>query len=145
MKKIFLVIPVIILILVIFAASSQPNQSDKKNEPVFHVTLADPKQYKNGIYSSTLVLEKGEYSFRFVPNGDSPQDLTISIEGDSFEFSENFKLKGTVHETEISEYYTWDYEGEKLIHIPNQKEISIQIDPNGNVKGSVSVDIIKNS
>jgi len=27
----------------------------------------------------------------------------------------------------------------------NKKETSIQIDPNGNVKGSVSVDIIKNS
>jgi hypothetical protein len=145
MKKIFLVIPVIILIIMIFAASSQPNQSDKKNDPFFHVTLADPKQYENGIYSSIFILEKGDYSFRFVPNGDSPQDLTISIEGDSFEFSENFKLKGTIHETEISEYYTWDYEGEKLIHIPNQKEISIQIDPNGNVRGSVSVDIIKNS
>ncbi len=145
MKKIFLVIPIIIVIIVIFAASSQPDQSDKKNEPFFHITLADPKQYENGIYSSTFVLEKGEYIFRFVPNGDSPQNLSISIKGDSFEFSENFKLNGTIHETGISEYYTWNYEGEKSIHIPNQNEMSIQIDPNGNVKGSVSVDIIKNS
>ena len=80
-----------------------------------------------------------------MPNGDSPQNLSISIKGDSFEFSENFKLNGTIHETGISEYYTWDYEGEKSIQIPNQNKMSIQIDPNGNVKGSVSVDIIKNS
>jgi len=145
MNKIFLIIPVIIVIIAIFATSSQTNQSDKKNEAFFHITLADPKQYENGVYSSTFVLEKGEYSFRFVPNGDSPQNLTISLEGESFEFSENFKLNGTLHETGISEYYTWDYEGEKSIHIPNQKEISIQIDPNGNVKGSVSVDITGNS
>jgi len=145
MNKIFLIIPVIIVIIAIFATSSQTNQSDKKNEPFFHITLADPKQYENGVYSSTFVLEKGEYSFRFVPNGDSPQNLTISLEGESFEFSENFKLNGTLHETGISEYYTWDYEGEKSIHISNQKEISIQIDPNGNVKGSVSVDITGNS
>ncbi|MCH7756941.1 MAG: hypothetical protein IIA19_00445 [Thaumarchaeota archaeon] len=145
MNKIFLIIPAIIVIIAIFATSSQLNQSDKKNEPIFHITLADPRQYENGVYSSTFVLEKGEYSFRFVPNGDSPQNLTISIEGDSFEFSENFKLNGTIHETGISKYYTWDYEGEKSIHIPNQKEIFIQIDPNGNVKGSVSVDIIRNS
>ena len=145
MNKIFLIIPVIIIIIVIFATSSQPNQSDKKNELFFHITLADPKQYENGVYSSTFVLEKGKYIFRFVPNGDSPQNLTISLEGDSFGFSENFKLNGTIHETGISEYYTWDYEGEKSIHMPNKKEISIQIDPNGNVKGSVSVDIIRNS
>ena len=144
MKKIFLVIPVIILIIMIFAASSQPDQSDKKNEPFFHITLADPKQYENGIYSSTFVLEKGDYSFRFVPNGDSPQTLTISLEGESFDFSENFKLNGTLHETGISEYYTWDYDGEKSIVFLSQKEISIQINPNGNVKGSVSVDIIRN-
>ncbi len=145
MNKIFLIIPVIILIIAILAMSSQPDQLDKNNKSFFHITLADPKQYVNGVYSSTFVLEKGEYIFRFVPNGDSPQNLSISIKGDSFEFSENFKLNGTIHETGISEYYTWDYEGEKSIHIPNQNEMSIQIDPNGNVKGSVSVDIIKNS
>ena len=133
-----------IIIIAIIAIGSQSNQSDKKNEPFFHITLANPKQYDNGVYSSTFVIEKGEYNFRFVPNGDSPQNLTISLEGDDFEFSENFKLNGTLHKTEISEYYTWDYDGEKSIVFPSQKEISIQISPNGNVKGSVSVDIIRN-
>ncbi|MDH3610743.1 MAG: hypothetical protein OEM79_03160 [Nitrosopumilus sp.] len=143
MKKIVLIIPVIIIIILVMTIGSQSDEPNTKNEPNFHVTLASPEIYENGVYSSTFVLEKGEYFFRFVPNGDSPQILTISLEGDNFGFSENFKLNGTLHETGISEYYTWDYDGEKEILIPSQKEISLQISPNGNLKGSVSVDIIR--
>jgi hypothetical protein len=143
MKKIFLIIPVVIIIILGIVIGSQSDEPNTKNEPNFHVTLASPEIYENGVYSSTFVLEKGEYFFRFVPNGDSPQTLTISLEGDDFGFSENFKLNGTLHKTGISEYYTWDYDGEKGILIPSQKEISLQINPNGNLKGSVSVDIIR--
>ena len=143
MKKIFLIIPISIIIGVI-VLGSQSDQPNTNNEPVFHVTLASPELYKNGVYSSTFDLENGEYYFRFVPNGDSPQNLTISLNGDDFAFSEDFKLNGTLHDTGISEYYTWDYDGQKSILIPTQKEIFIQINPNGNVKGSVSVDIIRN-
>jgi len=142
MKKIFLIIPIVITIGVI-ALGSQSDQPNTNNEPVFHVTLASPELYENGVYSSTFVLENGEYYFRFVPNGDSPKILTISLEGNDFEFSENFNLNGTLHETGISEYYTWDYDGEKSIILSTQKEVFLQINPNGNVLGSVSVDIIR--
>ncbi len=142
MKKIFLIIPIVITIGVI-VLGSQSDQPNTNNEPVFHVTLASPELYENGVYSSTFVLENGEYYFRFVPNGDSPKTLTISLEGNDFEFSENFNLNGTLHETGISEYYTWDYDGEKSIILPTQKEVFLQINPNGNVLGSVSVDIIR--
>jgi hypothetical protein len=144
MQKKFLIIPIIITIIIVVVIGSQSSQPDKKNDSFFHITLADPRQYDNEIYSDTFVIEKGQYKFRFVPNGDSPKYLTISLKGDNFEFSENFKLNGTLHKTEISEYYTWDYDGGKSILIPTQKEISIQINPNGNVRGSVSVDIIRN-
>jgi len=144
MKKIFLIIPIVILIIGVIVLGSQSDQSNTNNEPVFHVTLADPKLYDNGLYSSTFVIEKGEYNFRFVPNGDSPQNLTVSLKGNNFEFYEDFKLNGTLHETGISEYYTWDYDGGKSIRIPTQEEIFIQINPNGNENGSVSVDIIRN-
>ncbi len=143
MKKIFLIIPISIIIGVI-VLGSQSDQPNTNNEPVFHVTLASPELYKNGVYSSTFDLENGEYYFRFVPNGDSPRNLTISLKGDDFAFSEDFTLNGTLHDTGISEYYTWDYDGQKSILIPTQKEIFIQINPNGNLKGSVSVDIIGN-
>ncbi|MDH3276762.1 MAG: hypothetical protein OEL77_02585 [Nitrosopumilus sp.] len=143
MNKKFLIPPIIILIIVIIGLGSQSNPSDKKNV-VFHITLASPELYDKGVYSSTFIVEKGEYKFRFVPNGDSPQNLSISLKGDDFEFSENFVLNGTLHETGISEYYTWDYDGQKVILIPTQKELSIKINPNENLKGSVSVDIIRN-
>ena len=143
MNKKFLIIPVFIIIITIFALS-QGNDSDSKDQTVFHVTLALPDQYNEGMYSDKFELDVGDYSFRFVPNGDSPQILSISLQGEEFEFVEDFKLKGTLHETGISEYYTWDYDGEKSINVSSSQDILIQINPNGNVMGSVSVDIIKN-
>lgn len=143
MNKKFLILPIIVIIIIIFVTTLQPNQSDKKNEPNFHVTLATPNQYENGVYTNTFLIEEGEYFFRFVPNGDSPQNLSITLQGDDYHFSETFLLKGQLHETGISEYYTWDYDGEKSIIIPSQKNITIVINPNGNVKGSVSVSILE--
>ena len=102
MKKKFLIIPVVIIIITIFVIS-QPGSSEHKNQIFFHVTLANPDQYNEGIYSSKFVLDKGEYSFRFVPNGDSPQILSIELEGKEFQFKEDFRLNGTIHETGISE------------------------------------------
>ncbi|MGD8707961.1 MAG: hypothetical protein PVI88_04680 [Nitrosopumilaceae archaeon] len=143
MKKKFLIIPVLIIIITIFVIS-QPDSSEDKNQILFHVTLADPAQYNEGVYSSKFELDKGDYSFKFVPNGDSPQVLSIELEGEEFQFREDFKLNGTLHETGISEYYTWDYDGKKIINVPSPQEIFIQINPNGNIMGSVSVDIIEN-
>ena len=143
MNKKFLIIPIAIIIISIFALS-QGGNSDAKDPTVFHVTLAMPEQYIEGVYSDKFELEAGDYSFRFVPNGDSPQILSIALQGENFEFAENFKLNGTLHETGISEYYTWDYDGEKFINVSSSQKISIQINPNGNEMGSVSVDIIKN-
>ena len=68
MNKKFLILPIIILFLVIIAIGSQSNLPDKKNGIVFHVTLASPELYQNGVYSSTFLIEKGDYKFRFVPN-----------------------------------------------------------------------------
>lgn len=143
MNKKFLIIPIVIVIISIFALS-QGNELDKKDQTVFHVTLAMPEQYIEGVYSDKFELDAGDYSFRFVPNGDSPQVLSIVLQGEEFEFEENFKLNGTLHKTGISEYYTWDYDGENSINVSSFQEISIQINPNGNEMGSVSVDIIKN-
>jgi hypothetical protein len=144
MQKKIIIVPIITIIIVMVAFGFQPDQTGKKNESIFHVTLAEPRLYENGVYSNIFVIEKGEYNFRFVPNGDSPQNLTILLKGNNFEFSENFKLNGTLHESGFSEYYTWDYDGQKSFLISAQQEIFIQINPNGNVKGSVSVDIVGN-
>jgi len=145
LNKKFVIISVIIIILAIFALGFQSINQDKQNTPPpFHVTLAEPNQYENGVYVSIFFLEKGEYSFKFVPNGDSPQKLEIKLSGKTLEFSENFKLNGELHETGISEYYTWDYDGVKSFHVDSPQEVSIQINPYENVMGSVSVYIIRN-
>ena len=119
------------------------NGENKDKNSIFHVTLANPENYKDGIFTDSFELEEGTYAYRFVPNGDSPQILTISLNGESIRYLENFILKGTPHKTGFSTYYTWEYSGNFGIKIPQRQEVKITIDPNGNLLGPVSVDIIK--
>lgn len=119
------------------------NNNVQNSSKAFHVTLASPKMYQDGKYEKIIDLDEGTYRFHFVPSGDSPKILSIIIDGDEFHFSEDFKLIGTPHEAGIAEYYTWDYNGEKKIIISNKTELKITINPNGDILGPVSVDIIK--
>ena len=119
------------------------DQDEKINEDIFHITLADPELYANGVYTDKFLIEPGTYFFRFVPNGSSPEILSIKLIGQNYTFEENFELVGIPHESETAKYFTWKYDGNEKIIIDSSQEISISIDPNGNVKGSVSVDLIK--
>ncbi len=130
-----------LVVLAIFVAID--TTPSKTNNPAFHITLATPTLYKNGIYSEKIVLNEGGHTFNFVPNGDSPKTLGITLQGKTFDFSEDFMLVGTPHQTGISEYYTWDYSGQKTITVPDRQQALIEIDPNGNVMGPVSVYILK--
>jgi len=141
-KKIVLITIVVIITIFVVISSFEP--SEKNDNVVFHVTLADPDLYSNGIYINEFSINEGEYSFRFVPNGSSPEILSITLNGENFDFSEDFKLESTSHQTGTSEYFTWKYEGQKIIWISEIQKISIIINPNGNVIGSVSVDILEN-
>ena len=143
MNKKIIIIPIIIIV-VILVTNFSLESPDKESNVIFHVTLADPDLYNNGVYSDTFSIDKGEYSFRFVPNGSSPEILSITLNGKNFDFSENFILQSTSHQTGISEYFTWEYDGVKNVVISEMQEISIIINPNGNVMGSVSVDILEN-
>jgi hypothetical protein len=133
----------IILIVIILGVSISMNSEEKDDNVVFHITLADPELYTNGIYTSDFTIESGTYFFRFVPNGSSPEILSIKLSGQNYNFLENFNLKGIPHESETSKYFTWKYEGVKNITIDSMEEITIVINPNDNVMGSVSIDIIK--
>ena len=133
----------IILGVVILGASLSMNSEEKEDNVVFHITLADPELYTNGIYTNNFTIESGTYYFRFVPNGSSPEILSIKLSGQNYSFIENFNLKGIPHESETSKYFTWEYQGEKNVTIDSMQEITIVINSNGNVMGSVSVDIIK--
>jgi hypothetical protein len=143
LNKKIIIIPIAIFLTIILVSFASDEKSDEKKN-LFHVTLADPELYVSEVYSENFILEKGEYFFRFVPNGSSPEILSIQLIGDTFDFSEDFKLIGTPHQTGISEYFTWDYVGERNILVSETQEISIIIDPNGNTLGSVSVDILEN-
>jgi len=140
-KKI-IIIPIVIVIGIFVINFS--SDSEEKTDDVFHVTLASPELYINGKFTETFEINKGEYSFRFVPNGSSPKILSINLNGDDFQFSQDFKLEGTPHQTGISEYFTWNYLGEKNFVISEKQNLTISINPNGNVMGSVSVDILEN-
>ena len=133
----------IILIVTILGVSISMNSEEKNDNVVFHITLADPELYTNGVYTDKFSIDPGTYFFRFVPNGSSPEILSIKLSGQNYSFIENFNLKGIPHESETSKYFTWVYEGNGEIMINSSQNISISINPNGNVMGSVSVDLIK--
>jgi len=139
MKKIIYIAAMVVVAIAI-GLSLEPNS--KKNV-IYHVTLADPKIYINEIFSDTFTIQKGMYQFSFVPNGDSPEILSISLKGTTFSFTENFQLNGTLHDTGISTYYTWEYFGKKEIQVIEDQPLKIEINPHGNLLGSVSVDLIK--
>jgi len=130
--------------MIIFIVIFSLNPSEKNDNVVFHATLADPDLYTNGVFTDVFTIDEGEYSFRFVPNGSSPKILSITLNGENFNFSGDFKLESISHQTGISEYFMWEYEGQKIIWITEMQEVSITINPNGNIMGSVSVDILEN-
>ena len=143
-KKIVIMVIIPILGFVAFDwITGFSDQNEKINEDIFHITLADPELYANGVYTDKFLIEPGTYFFRFVPNGSSPEILSIKLIGQNYAFEENFELVGIPHESETAKYFTWKYDGNEKIIIDSSQEISISINPNGNVKGSVSVDLIK--
>ncbi len=138
-----MIIPTVVIIT-IFVVIFSLNPSEKNDNVVFHATLADPDLYTNGVFTDVFTINEGEYSFRFIPNGSSPKILSITLNGENFNFSEDFKLESISHQTGISKYFTWEYEGQKIIWITEMQEVSITINPNENIMGSVSVDILEN-
>ena len=143
-KKIVIMVIIPILGFVAFDwITGLSDEGEKISDDVFHITLADPELYTNGVYTDKFLIEPGTYFFRFVPNGSSPEILSIKLIGQNYTFEENFELVGIPHESQTAKYFTWKYVGNEKIIIDSSQEISISIDPNGNVKGSVSVDLIK--
>ena len=126
-----------IVIIAVIVSISLISSEKKENTKIFHIRLADPKLYHDGIFSNTFDIKNGTYKFRFVSSGDSPKVLTVSLKGDSFSFSEDFKLNGTIQEP--GTYYTWKYLGQDKIQIPDEQNMQIIINPHGNIMGPVSV------
>ena len=143
MKKKIIGILLISIVMILSISFSMTLEEKNHTNVVFHITLANPELYSNGSYTDKFSIDSGTYFFRFVPNGSSPEVLSIKLTGQNYEFIENFNLVGIPHESETAKYFTWKYEGKRNITINSLQEISISINPNGNVMGSVSVDLIK--
>ena len=143
-KKISIVLVIVIVGFVAFDwITGFSDGKEKTNNVVFHITLANPELYSNGVYTEKFSIDPGTYFFRFVPNGSSPEILSIKLTSQNYEFRGNFNLIGIPHESETAKYFTWMYDGNKIITIDSFQEISISVNPNGNLMGSVSVDLIK--
>ncbi len=140
-----------VIIGVVFAgAQINPDNLENEKSPnseVWGTRIAGPAfdNTWNHIYSSITLEGKVPYKFDFVPMGDSPERLKISVGN---VFSEMFILEGTLVDTGISEYYTWDYTGNKNFEIsyeqcPNQKTCNydIIVERYGNLKGSVTISL----
>ena len=136
MRKAVYILGLVIIAILIAISLQFKNQTNT----TYNITLADPKLYNNGTFTDNFKIQKGTYQFSFVPNGDSPQNLSITLKG-NFSYNKDFSLQGTLHNTGISSYYTWDYLGNKVIQVLQDQQVQIVINPHGNILGSISVDL----
>ena len=150
------------------------SQKPIKNTTVFHVTLADPALYDCDMrlplfpsdckYTETVFLEEGMYEFRFVPNGDSPQKLSVELKSHLLPWDDyyheyvslHYVLVGNLVEEGMSSWYTWKYQivpcalcanlgdGETgFISIDEPQQVEISIDPRGYLNGPVSIELVQ--
>ena len=140
-----IILAVIIGVVFVGAEINPDNPENIKDSEVFHIRLADSSLYENGVYSETFQIEKGVYKFRFVPNGDSPQKLSIKLLTESGVGLMNihFELEGTLIDDGISSWYTWDYlSKDNILKIDESQQVKIFVSPNGNLKGPVSIGLV---
>ena len=149
------------IIGVVFAgAQINPDnpENEDSNSEVWSTRIAGPAfdNTWNHKYSPITLERKIPYEFDFVPMGDSPERLKISVvwSGQGVHvFSEIFILEGTLVDTGISQYYTWDYTGPNGLP-PNKNfeieylqcrektcEYDIIVKRYGNLKGSVTISL----
>ena len=136
--------------LVATGAQINPEYTEDEKRPnseVWSKRIAGPEFADISIHkSSPISLERNvQYKFEFVPMGDSPERLKITIGG---VFSETFVLEKTLVDTGISKYYTWEYVGKENVLVsnqqcPNQKTCNyeITVERFGNLEGSVSISL----
>jgi len=150
-----IILAAIIGVVFVGAEINPDNPENEKdlNSEVWSTRIAGPAfdNTWNHKYSPITLERKVPYEFDFVPMGDSPERLKISVvwSGQGVHvFSEIFILEGTLVDTGISEYYTWDYTGNKNFEIsyeqcPNQKTCNydIIVERYGNLKGSVTISL----
>lgn len=143
MRRILLAAAAAVLLAAAAAAVLTPGPERDPDWRPFHATLADPDLYVDGVYQRDFEVNPGSYRLGFVPNGDSPRVLTVAMRGETFSFERDFELHGTLHQTGISEYYTWEYLGDASVPVGSAQAVQVTIDPHGDLLGPVSVSLLK--
>jgi len=126
----------------LYAFAISIDEGDRGPPPTFHATLADASMYADGgAHVQVVDAPAGPHELRFVPNGDSPRTLTITASGEATSFEGTLSLVSERQGTEAAEYYTWDYEGPRLVEVGSAGPLEVRVDPHGQTGGSVSVSL----
>ena len=139
------IILVVILGMVVVGAQINPDSPEnekRSNSEVWSTRIVDSDvSFGGSVGGGMLTNDIGDthkylkvsldrqvpYKFEFVPMGDSPRWIKISIVGSShinsgiMVFSQMFVLEKTLVDTGISKYYTWEYVGKENDHVSNQQ------------------------
>tara|TARA_B110000014_G_C19727881_1_gene380226 strand:+ start:67 stop:564 length:498 start_codon:yes stop_codon:yes gene_type:complete len=159
MNKMAIVGGIVLTLIVIsmaYGASMNPggNEEKRADSEIWNFRFSGPEFHDiNSHQFSNIPLEQNvPYKFEFVPMGDSPERVRVTIGGGEHGiqiFSEEFILKRELVDTGISKYYTWDYSGDKYFEVSNQQcknqnvcNYDLNVQRFGNLKGSVSISLI---
>ena len=154
-----------IIVSIAYGASMNPDGDEQRSGGEIWNFRISGEEFNDisTIRAGLPVLEGGTYKIGFVPMGDSPAKIDLTIKGKWTEsyrlepswgtiFSEEFVLKKSLVDTGISKYYTWEYIGQKYVQIPelegkipssDEPIYEIIIARSGNLEGSVSISLSK--
>ena len=157
-----------IIVSITYGAVANPGGDPIKEEPsseVWNFRFSGQEFHNISSHGfDGISLETGNtYQFKFVPMGDSPEQLRLSLVGISPSvqvFSDTLYLKKTLVVTGISKYYTWEYVGDKFFQISDKEcyekdstsstilkkplcYYELNVERIGNLMGSVSISIEK--
>ena len=156
---------VVVAVSMAYGASTGPIGSEQRSGGEiwnFRISGAEFNDIST-IRADLGAIEGGTYKIGFVPMGDSPAKIFLTIKGKWTEsyrlepswrqiFSEEFVLEKSLVDTGISKYYTWEYIGQKFVQIPelegkipssDEAIYEITIGRSGNLEGSVSISLTK--
>ncbi|MBT3761582.1 MAG: hypothetical protein HOF89_03210, partial [Candidatus Nitrosopelagicus sp.] len=119
-----------IIVSIAYGASMNPDGDEQRSGGEIWNFRISGEEF-NDISTITAglgVIEGGTYKIGFVPMGDSPAKIKLTIKGKWTEsynvepswgtiFSEEFVLEKSLVDTGISKYYTWEYIGQKYVQI----------------------------
>ena len=159
------IVAVAIIVSMAYGASMNPGGNEQRSGGEIWNFRISGEEFNDisTIRAELPALEGGTYKIGFVPMGDSPAKIKLTIKGKWTEsyrlepswrqiFSEEFVLEKSLVDTGISKYYTWEYIGQKYVQIPElEGEIpssdeaiyEITINRSGNLEGSVSISLTK--